>query len=405
MVDQNTGLDEDAPANVSTGSRQQELFTVSHHSTEDFVSKHDFDLLSNQLEEKFACFEALLTRTNIFSTPKVPVSTATTTTPVSTQPFFNPSDPRATGPVRSPGLDENIPADKPKERKNKGSGKKSKKAKTLPSASDVSPAPEKSQTGSLTVVKSAISTKEDRPGPGDSLSFGQDSSVTSAKSTTGVLHPTASFGDTGTGTGQDVSTAPEYSDVESLASRSDKDSEDGEISDSEVAEQNEEMNYRETVRAVRAFLGWSDIPDFEFSVADGDRSDNPWKGKHPRKTGKVSVELPADDWLCHKMEKLNTRVAEGYPSHSQKSAGLKTDQFVRTPKSQSKWYKQYQLRQNTDVRPGKSICSWSDSEACLNAQFLGLPRCHLTHNQVLLLDRSRKTSCVGGRSVPEKGPM
>ena len=273
--------------------------------------------------------------------------------------------------MRSPGLDENIPVDKPKEKKNKGSGKKSKKTKAMPSTSstDGLPALEKSQTGSLNTVKSANPTKEDMPGPGDSLSLGQDSSVISTKSTTAVLHPTASSGDTSAGTGEDVSTAPENSDVESLTGRSDKDSEDGEISDSGVAEQNEEMNYRETVRAVRAFLGWSNIPDFEFSVADGDRSDNPWKGKHPRKTGKVSVELPADDWLCHKMEKLNTRLAEGYPSHSQESASLKTDQFERTPKSQSKWYKQYQLRQDTNVRPGRTIFSWSDSEARLNAQF------------------------------------
>ena len=83
---------------------------------------------------------------------------------------------------------------------------------------------------------------------------------------------------------------------------------------------------------MRAFLGWSHIPDFEFSATDGDRSDNPWKGKHPRKSGKISVELPADDWLCHKMEKLNTRVAEGYPSRSREATGLKVDQFIRTPK-------------------------------------------------------------------------
>ena len=292
------------------------------------------------------------------------MSTATTTAPVSAQPFFNPSDHRASGPVRSLGVDENIPADKPKEQKNKGSGKKSKKAKTkaLPSTSDVLPVPEKSQTGPLNFVKPAISTKEDMSGPDDSLSLGQDSSVVSTESTTAVLHPTALPGDTGAGTGQNISTAPEYSDVESLTGWSDKDSEEGEIS---ASEQNEEMNDRETVRAVRAFLGWSHIP---FSVADGDRSDNPWKGKHPC-NGKVSVELLADDWLCNKMEKLNTRVAEGYPSRSQEPASLTTNQFVRTPKSQSKWYKQYRLRQDTNVCPGKTIFSWLDSEARLNAQF------------------------------------
>ena len=174
--------------------------------------------------------------------------------------------------------------------------------------------------------------------------------------------------------GQFFSKAPDDSDVESLTGRSDKDLEEGEISDCETVEQNEEMNYRETVRAVRAFLEWSHIPDFEYSATDGDRSDNPWKGKHPRKTGKMSVELPADDWLCHKMEKLNTGVAEGYPSCSQESAGLKVDQFVRTPKSQAKWYQQYRLRQDSNVRPGKTIFSWSNSEARLNAQFSRIPK-------------------------------
>ena len=55
VVDQDTvELEEDVPAHSWTGSGQQEAFTVSHHSAEEIVSKQDFDLLSNQLEEKFA---------------------------------------------------------------------------------------------------------------------------------------------------------------------------------------------------------------------------------------------------------------------------------------------------------------------------------------------------------------
>ena len=88
-------------------------------------------------------------------------------------------------------------------------------------------------------------------------------------------------------------------------------------SNKEVAECYEKMTFRETVRAVRAFLGWSYIPDFEASPGDTDRSDNTWKGKHPRRMQKASVELPADDSLCYKMEKLNTRAAKGYQPHSQ----------------------------------------------------------------------------------------
>ena len=71
---------------------------------------------------------------------------------------------------------------------------------------------------------------------------------------------------------------PALSDGEPLPDRSDKESgEEGELSDTEVTEKNEEMNYRETVRSVRSFLGWSHIPDFEASVSD---TDNRWKGKH-----------------------------------------------------------------------------------------------------------------------------
>ena len=84
--------------------------------------------------------------------------------------------------------------------------------------------------------------------------------------------------------------------------------------------------------------------DFEISAGDTDRSDNPWKGKHPRRTGKVSFELGADDCLSYKMEKLNMHVAEGYPSRSQELASLKVDQFICTLKSQAKWYAQTRVR-------------------------------------------------------------
>ena len=69
------------------------------------------------------------------------------------------------------------------------------------------------------------------------------------------------------------------------------------------------------------------------------------------------------------MEKLNTRAAESYPSRSQEAAGLKLDQFISTPKSQSKWYTQSRLKQEGNPRPGRTIFGWSGSEARLNSQF------------------------------------
>ena len=353
---------------------QERVFTgafpvADQTSTGDFVSRQDFELLNNQLEEKFARFEALLTRTNIFSTPKMPVSKSQAT--ISDTPFINPSpDPRATGPVRSPGQDVEGSSVK----KNKGKSKQQKYVKPAAAAGS-----------SSQIARDPIPlSKTVEPGPGlQVLGKPEDSTpvVTSASSLrsfsqpviTGPQYASASESLTPDSFAQPD---PVLSDGEPLPDRSDKDSgEEGELSDSEVNEKNEEMNYRETVRSVRAFLGWSHIPDFEVSVGDTDDcSDNPWKGKHPRRTGKVSVELPADDWLCYKMEKLNTRAAEGYPSRSQEATGLKQDQFIRTPKSQAKWYTQSRLKQDVNQRPGRTIFGWSGSEARLNSQFSRIAR-------------------------------
>ena len=75
-------------------------------SSSDFVSKKDFDKLSDQLDEKFSRFEALLSRGNIFATPKVPVQVSNP--PVSDQPFIDPASARTTGPVRFPAVQDQI---------------------------------------------------------------------------------------------------------------------------------------------------------------------------------------------------------------------------------------------------------------------------------------------------------
>ena len=131
-------------------------------------------------------------------------------------------------------------------------------------------------------------------------------------------------------------------------------SDDGQLSHSdstEVPEQTEEMSYRETVRSVRAYMGWHHIPTFESTYSEPDKSNNPWKGKNPRKPTRVSVAMPRDDWLCQKVEKLNLTAVEGYPSRSQDAAGLKRDQFIKVPKSQSKWYTMQLLKPDGPHRP------------------------------------------------------
>ena len=176
------------------------------------------------------------------------------------------------------------------------------------------------------------------------------------------------------------------------------------------------MNYRETVRSVRAFMGWNFIPDFELDTGGTDSSNNPWKGKNrwrpildlstlnmflkvdnfkkqknPKKTGKVSVEMPADDWLCQKMKRLNCVAAEGYPSRSQDTGGLKTDQFIRTPKTQSKWYRQHCPRTDESHRPGRTVFGWTDNEAKLYSQL----------SQIVMLN-AYPSSGTTSRPIPQE---
>ena len=129
----------------------------------------------------------------------------------------------------------------------------------------------------------------------------------------------------------------------------------------------EEQNYRKTVRGVRAFMGWTHIPDLEYSPAS--RTDNPWVGHRAQPVGKVSVVLPPEDWLCRKLENLNLVLIEGYPSKSSEPGGLHEDQFLRPPKSQDRWYGIHPAEPKDPSRPGKSVNTWPNDAAKLNSAF------------------------------------
>ena len=76
----------------------------------------------------------------------------------------------------------------------------------------------------------------------------------------------------------------------------------------------EDANYRETIRGVRSFMGWHQIPDYDSTASCLD--DNPYAGSRTKPVGKVSVRLLVDEWLCRKFERLNVTVAEGFPSRN-----------------------------------------------------------------------------------------
>ena len=116
-------------------------------------------------------------------------------------------------------------------------------------------------------------------------------------------------------------------------------------------------------------MGWDHIPTFESDLSELDKSNNPWKGKNPKRPSRISVAMPPDDWLCQKLELLNCTVAEGYPSRSQDSASLEKDQFVKMPKSQSSWYQMHLIKPDGPRRPGRTVFTWHNAEAKVNSQF------------------------------------
>ena len=63
------------------------------------------------------------------------------------------------------------------------------------------------------------------------------------------------------------------------------------------------------MRGIRSYVGWTHIPDINSSAATSD--DNPFAGPKLQIPGKVSVQLPTDEWLCRKLNKLNLTLVEG----------------------------------------------------------------------------------------------
>ena len=103
--------------------------------------------------------------------------------------------------------------------------------------------------------------------------------------------------------------------------------EEGELSDIEQdlsftdADQalSSEQNYRETMRGIRLYMGWSHIPDVDAALSSTE--DNPFADPKQQPTSKISVNLPTDNWLCRKMERLNVTLAHGYPSRGSDAGG------------------------------------------------------------------------------------
>ena len=231
-------------------------------------------------------------------------------------------------------------------------------------------------TGEAAVMREAVNKSATRPVEGPSIDVKQQNA------TQPVEAPSAGPDVLPTGTGS----AALHAEFTGSDSEEELQSEpgspvDGNIRDgspdltrNESADQelSEESTYRETIRGMRSFMGWHQIPEFD-SVSSADN--NPFAGSRAPPTGKVSVKLPVDDWLCRKMEKLNLTVAEGYPSRSTEPAGLLQDQFVKTPRS-FKWYDMQMHVEKKDC-DRSTVSSWSTEPAKLNSAFSRVARRNL----------------------------
>ena len=379
---------------------QQSPAVASSSQQASYVTSEQLSAMSDKWAEQFAHMEALLTRGNIFSTPVSAVKPMDTQPLICTTPFVPPAT-RPTDPVGAPVAVEDSRIKKSEEKKKKAH-KSRKHDKPVQESSSASKAEqkdakvEKIRDRSASTVRKPASSKKDTHSTKAAHSSGPESVKqpvsTKESSSLFATDPVAVHASAGSGASSNFhQTAHTQSSTGACAfpldtniqyysqlsedeplDRSEKvsGSDNGFLSETpETPEQTEEMSYWETVRSVRSFMGWHHVPTFETTYSEPDKFNNPWKGKNPRKPTRVSVAMPPDDWLCQKLERLNLTALEGYPSRSQDSAGLKRDQFIKVPKSQSKWYAMHLVKPDGPHRPGRSVFSWRNEEVKVNPQF------------------------------------
>ena len=124
----------------------------------------------------------------------------------------------------------------------------------------------------------------------------------------------------------------------------------------------EEQMYRETMRGIRSFMGWSHVPDVDSSNPS---DDNPLAGPKAPAPSKVFVHMPTEEWLCKKLNQLNLTLVEGYPSRTAEAGSLPIDYFLKTPRSQAKWYRLYSEEQTDPTK----VSSWYTGHCKLNSSF------------------------------------
>ena len=292
----------------------------SHPSAEDLKS------LDDKWAERFSRLEAMILA-KTFTVPVEPVvKLAADVTPTG-KPFFEPSTSKLP-------VEKSLPTEKPGPCLDQATGNAAEEMQTATQPLGAPGAGMATQP-----VQAPGSFPEVQPTGDDQLSTASDSEADQL-STTGSL---------GGDTHRDRSADREAS------------------KDDPAPEPTEEANYRETMRGVRSFMNWHRVPEFETVSSTVD--DNPFAGARTQPTGKVSVKLPVDDWLCRKMSSLNLTIKEGYPTRNTDNTGLLRDQFIKTPRP-SRWYGMHADKESE----GSTVRTWSPDPAKLSHSFSRIAR-------------------------------
>ena len=291
-------------------------------SASSFVTSDQLKEIFDQWAEQFARFEELLSRGNVFSTPKTNGSGKTKTKPKPTKPvkpipshtvvsdtaFIAPSV-WLTGPVESLAEVEadqkHHKSSEPKEKKKSRKSRKEGKDKDNKKRAD-SPSSDRQTTSRQDCIQPPVSAKPPVPaqatfGP-ESVQQARPKSVqvqTSSSDQQEIFQPsstsqdlpmtqpsTSGFTDSSLTGAYNYPPEPEGLDIDQQQSDSEysddqADSDEGEISSDTLdkPEQTEDMNYQETVRSIHSFMGWNHIPTFESDLSEPDKSNNLWKLK------------------------------------------------------------------------------------------------------------------------------
>ena len=130
----------------------------------------------------------------------------------------------------------------------------------------------------------------------------------------------------------------------------------------------EDQNYRETMRGIRSYIGWTYIPDMDTATSTSD--DNPFAGPNTQPTSKVSVNMPLMSGYAGKWENLT--LVKGYPSCISEAGGLLKDRFVRPGRSQQKWYGFVSDQQKSTT--GKTVSSWNTDASKVHSIYSHIAR-------------------------------